>query len=180
MHIIIGTVKGGWILGPKGMEGPIFKGWKVTAATRAKKWYAATASDVYGAAIHVSDDLKNWKQIEKGPAYAKDGPKMKQIWTLRPGTPMYAGVDEAGLFRSEDGKTWEPLKALHEHPTRSSWFPGAGGLCAHAVLADRKRIWCAISAVGVFRSDDGGKSWQTRDQGVQIVIEDKVHKDIGT
>ncbi|MFQ5452977.1 MAG: exo-alpha-sialidase, partial [Candidatus Zixiibacteriota bacterium] len=72
----------------------------------------------------------------------------------------YAGVAEAGLFCSTDrGDTWDPVPGLNDHPTRRAWQPGAGGLCAHAILADPRdprRLWCGISAVGVFRSEDGG------------------------
>ncbi|MHC4415996.1 MAG: WD40/YVTN/BNR-like repeat-containing protein [Planctomycetota bacterium] len=169
------------------IEGPLFKGWKVTAAARdgSGRYLVATASDVYGPALHVSEDLRRWRQIEHGPGWPKEGQRtMKQIWTLVPApNRLYAGVDEAGLFASEDGgEKWFGLDGLNEHATRGSWYPGAGGLCAHAVLVDPKnpdRIWCGISAVGVFRSDDGGVTWHTKNEGIKIVIEDKVHKDIG-
>ena len=169
------------------IEGPIFKGWKVTATARdaSGRYVAATASEVYGPALHVSDDLVEWRQIEKGPAWKEGGDrKMKQIWTLAPGPDrLYAGVDEAGLFESADGgESWTPVDGLNEHPTRSAWYPGAGGLCAHAVLTDPKnpkRLWCGISAVGVFRSDDGGATWNLKNEGIPALIEDKEHKDIG-
>ncbi len=169
------------------LQGPLFKGWKVTTGARDARgrYFAATASEVYGPAIHVSDDLVNWRQIEKGPAWPKGSDrKLKQVWTIVPaGRRIYAGVDDAGLFVSEDaGESWGPVEGLNEHPTRPSWFPGAGGLCLHAILVDPRnpdRIWCGISAVGVFRSDDGGRTWRTRNQGVKLVIEDKEHKDIG-
>jgi len=74
------------------------------------------------------------------------------------------------------------VDGLNEHPTRDAWSPGAGGLCAHAILMDPhnpKRMWCGISAVGVFRTDDGAQTWHPKNQGVTVVIEDNVHKDIG-
>ena len=67
-------------------------------------------------------------------------------------------------------------------PPRAAWFPGAGGLCAHALLTDPRdpaRLWCGISAVGVFRSDDGGASWRPVNNGVRVMIEDEHHKNIG-
>ncbi len=96
---------------------------------------------------------------------------MDQIWKLHAvGDLLYAGVSEAGLFRSEDrGASWQPVRGLNEHPTRGSWNPGFGGLCAHTVLVDAQRperIWVGISAAGVFRSDDGGTSWAPRNDGV--------------
>jgi photosystem II stability/assembly factor-like uncharacterized protein len=190
---IAGTDKGGFLLRSDAarrrwaIEGPLFKGWKVTAAARAAdgRCLLATASDVYGAAVHVSDDLKTWTQVEHGPAWSKGGPrKLKSIWTLCPAGPrVYAGVDEAGLFVSEDGgRRWEPVPGLNEHPTRAAWYPGAGGLCAHAILVDPRdprRIWCGISAVGVFYSGDGGITWEPRNHGIPVVIEDKAHKEVG-
>ncbi|MEE8143053.1 MAG: exo-alpha-sialidase [Planctomycetota bacterium] len=190
---IVGTVKGAFVLrsdsGRKSwkIEGPIFKGWKVTAAAQDPQgnhiW--ATASDVYGAALQRSKDLENWQQIENGPKYPEGGErKLKEIWrVVCEGDTFYAGVDEAGLFRSADGgEKWEPVPALNDHPTRSAWFPGNGGLCALSVIIDPKnpqRLWCGISAVGVFRSDDGGASWSCKNDGVKVIIEDKEHKDIG-
>jgi hypothetical protein len=40
-------------------------------------------------------------------------------------------------------------------------------------------MWCGISAVVVFRTDDGGPTWQPKNRGVPLAIEDKVHKDFG-
>ena len=181
--VIVGTDKAAFLLRSKDrqnwqLEGPLFKGWRLTAATRhgSGRYFVATASQVYGTAIHASDDLKTWSQIETGPAWPKDGDrKLNQIWTLKSaGDRLYAGVDEAGLFASDDGgETWDSV---------SAWFPGAGGLCVHAILTDSKnprRLWAGISAVGVFRSDDGGKTWQLKNEGIPPVVEDKDHKDLG-
>ena len=92
------------------------------------------------------------------------------------------GQPKEARHGDDRGETWKPVAALNDHPPRGAWLPGAGGLCAHAILTDRRnprRLWCGISAVGVFRTEDGGGSWQPRNQGVQITIEDKVHKDVG-
>ena len=194
--VLVGTAKGGFLLRSEDrstftLEGPFFKGWKVTTSTRLSsgRFLVATASDVYGPALHVSDDLSSFRQIESGPAWAKGGErKLNQIWKLlsvqRPGGErIFAGVDEAGLFASDDcGESWRSVEGLNEHATRSGWVPGAGGLCAHALLADSEnpeRMWCGISAVGVFRTEDGGASWTARNVGVTRVLEDKTHKDIG-
>lgn len=196
--VIVGTQKGGFVLrSDRGraawsIDGPLFKGWKVTASLRdaSGRYILATASDVYGAALHVSEDLAEWRQIERGPAWGEaasgdgDGRKLNQIWTLMEGGGrLYAGVDVAGVFVSDDrGETWAPVEGLNEHATRSAWSPGAGGLCAHAILVDPRdprRIWCGISAVGVFRSDDGGTTWHLKNEGIPVLLEDKQHKDIG-
>ena len=192
--VLIGTMKGAFLLRPTDakrtswqLEGPLFKGWKVTAAERAPdgRFVAATTSFVYGAALHVSQDLDEWRQVEDGPRYEEsEGRKLDQIWTLaRTPEGMYAGVSEAGLFRTTDpAARWEPVPGLNDHPTRPAWQPGLGGLCAHVVLTDPRnphRLWCGISAVGVFRSDDGGTNWTPKNHGVTRAIEDKTHKEIG-
>ncbi|MHC4134576.1 MAG: sialidase family protein [Planctomycetota bacterium] len=190
--LIVGTGKGAFVCRSQDratwrIDGPHFKGWKATASTRTAsgRYLVATASRVYGAALHASPDLKAWEQIENGPAYPEGGDKkLNQIWTLlSAGDRVYAGVDTAGLFYSEDdGASWHPVPALNDHATSRSWFPGAGGLCAHSVLVDPRneaRIWCGISAVGVWRSDDGGETWHAKNDGIRHVIEDKEFKEIG-
>jgi hypothetical protein len=188
--VMVGTEKGAWIFRSAGagwkVEDPIFKGWKVTAATRDKRGrtFAGVASFVYGTTIQSSTDLAKWTQAPAGPAYPEGGKrKLKQIWRIHADDGRYlAGVDEAGLFSSEDGDSWKPVAALNEHPSSAAWQPGNGGLCAHAILADAKnprRLWCGISAVGVFRTDDGGATWVAKNQGVPVILEDKDHKDIG-
>ncbi len=191
ISVLVGTTKGGFVLRSDdrrewSIDGPVFKGWKLTAATRnGNRFVAATASDVYGAAVHLSDDLESWRQVEHGPAWPKGSErKLNQVWRIdATGDRWFLGVDEAGLFASDDkGESWQPVQGLNEHETRAAWFPGAGGLCAHAILVDpknRDRIWVGISAVGVFRSDDGGKTWHEKNDGVPAVIEDKNHKGIG-
>ena len=172
--IAIGTDKGGYLLrsGDRDRWVAGFEGWKVTAFGEAADGtkLAATASSWYGATISRSSDLEAWEEIEDGPAYGEDsGRKLKQIWTFHgavDGT-VYAGVDEAGLFRSADhGVSWAPVDALNDHETRPGWQGGAGGLCAHHVLTDAKRVWVGISSVGVFRSDDGGATFGRFDEGV--------------
>lgn len=190
--IIVGTAKGGFVFRSNDrrswqIEGPFFKGWKITAVTRASDgtFLIGAASDVYGAAIHTSRDLKDWRQVPQGPAYPKESEReLTQFWKLVAHDGVYyAGVSEAGLFRSEDhGESWQPLPGLNDHETRKAWVPGAGGLCAHSVLVDHanpKRLWCGISAVGVFRSDDGGATWHPKNDGVPVILEDKEFSEIG-
>lgn len=172
------------------------EGWQVTSSARdaAGRTYAAVSNDVYGAAVLVSEDLERWKQLEAQPRYGPhergnpdhnrmlgggdplgrfkgEGRFVDQIWKLHvAGDSLYAGVSEAGVFRTDDrGKSWQPLPGLNDHPDRSSWVPGAGGLCAHSLLTDARdprRIWVGISAAGVFRSDDGGTTFHQKDAGV--------------
>ena len=191
--LIVGTDKGGFVVRSDAararwtVEGPLFKGWNVTSAARDTRgrYLLGVTSRVYGATIQISEDLAKWRQAPAGPSYPEGGKRrLNQIWRIHPARDaIFAGVDEAGLFRSDDGgERWAPVAALNEHPTRESWCPGAGGLCAHAILSDRgnpNRLWCGISAVGVFRTDDGAQTWHSKNRGVPVIIEDKVHKDIG-
>jgi hypothetical protein len=171
MKIAVGTEKGGYLIDPESrlVTGPLFPGWKVTAfgQTPSGDYLAGVGSNWFGASIHRSPDLENWSQIENGPTYG-DERALSQIWVFHNiGKRIYAGVAEAGLFASDDdGETWQAIKGLNEQPTRSEWMPGAGGLCAHRLLSADDTIWVGISAVGVFRSDDAGVTWQLKNDGV--------------
>jgi hypothetical protein len=95
------------------------------------------------------------------------------VWSLAttPDGALLAGVQPAGLFRSEDrGATWSHVEGLSNHPTRSTWQPGAGGLILHSIVphpTDADRTWVGISAVGVFETTDKGASWEPRNKGVR-------------
>jgi photosystem II stability/assembly factor-like uncharacterized protein len=97
------------------------------------------------------------------------------VWHLEPSLTdpdtVYAGVEDAALFRSTDGgQTWSEMPGLRTHRTGEAWAPGAGGLCLHTILLDpkqRDRMYTAISAAGVFRSDDAGKSWRPINRGLR-------------
>ena len=101
--------------------------------------------------------------------------EFKRVWHLEPslGDPdaVYAGVEDAAIFRSADGaRSWQELPGLRGHGTGPKWQPGAGGMCLHTILIDPqnpKRIYIAISAAGAFRTDDGGKTWSPINQGLR-------------
>jgi len=100
--------------------------------------------------------------------------EFKRVWHLEPSLTdpdtVYAGVEDAAIFRSADGaKTWHELAGLRGHGTGPQWQPGAGGMCLHTILLDPSnpgRIFIAISAAGAFRSDDGGKTWKPINRGL--------------
>jgi photosystem II stability/assembly factor-like uncharacterized protein len=135
-----------------------------------------TTHYAYGATLRASEDLgKTWHQIEKGPAYsAESGFKLNRIWQVEQHPAetktVYAGVDEAGLFISRDGgDNWSEVDSLTKHPSRDKWQPGGGGLCLHTIVIDYsnpQRIWLGISAVGCFRTTDGGQSWTLCNNGL--------------
>jgi photosystem II stability/assembly factor-like uncharacterized protein len=80
-------------------------------------------------------------------------------------------VEPSALFESRDaGKTWSPVQGLLEHPHRPKWTPGGGGMCLHTILpdpTDPRRMIIAMSTGGAYRTDDGGTTWQARNQGVR-------------
>jgi hypothetical protein len=50
---------------------------------------------------------------------------------------------------------------------------GQGGLCLHTILphpTQPGRIHVGISAAGVYRSDDEGKTWQARNRGIRVTF----------
>jgi photosystem II stability/assembly factor-like uncharacterized protein len=100
--------------------------------------------------------------------------EFKRVWHIEPSLTdadtVYAGVEDAGLFRSTDGgKNWKELAGLRGHGTGPRWQPGAGGMCLHTIILDPKdpkRIYIAISAAGAFRTDDGGNTWKPINKGL--------------
>ncbi|MGA7524704.1 MAG: exo-alpha-sialidase [Acidobacteriaceae bacterium] len=101
--------------------------------------------------------------------------EFKRVWHLEPSLTdseaVYAGIEDAALFRSSDGAhSWQELSGLRGHGTGPKWQPGAGGMCLHTVIldpSDPDRIYIAISAAGAFRTDDGGQSWKPINQGLR-------------
>src|SRR5712691_9426479 len=100
--------------------------------------------------------------------------EFKRVWHLEPSLgerdTVYAGVEDAALFRSTDGGiSWHELASLRKHDTGPKWQPGAGGMCLHTILLDPKnpeRMFVAISAAGAFRTDNGGETWKPINRGL--------------
>jgi len=101
--------------------------------------------------------------------------EFKRVWHLEPSLTeadtVYAGVEDAALFRSTDGaKSWQEVSGLRGHGTGPRWQPGAGGLGLHTIVLDKsnpQRMFIAISAAGAFRTDDGGKTWTPINRGLK-------------
>ncbi len=111
-----------------------------------------------------------------------------KVWNIEPGRSdepdvLYAGVQPAALFKSTDnGESWVLNESLYDHPQRGKWNPGAGGLCLHSIVLDPRdhnRMYVAVSAAGVYRTDDGGQSWQPRNKNVLADFEAKTFPEFG-
>jgi photosystem II stability/assembly factor-like uncharacterized protein len=138
--------------------------------------WAATDHTVWGAHVHRSTDGGDtWETLGSAPHHG-DERGLKAVWHLAPGPAgqpdtIYAGIEPAGLFVSHDrGESWQPVSPLNDHPTNTTWQPAGGGLALGAIQHDPRdplRIYCSLSAGGVYRSDDGGASWAPRNRGVR-------------
>lgn len=155
-------------------------GWSTHAASydaRTGAIFAATNSDVFGALVQRSPDGgRSWQHVNQGLDFAAESEqRVRQIWQVqaghaeRPGE-VWAGTDQAGLFRStDDGATWSLVDSFEQRRSTDIWMPGAGGLILHTILCDPQdpnRIYVAVSAGGAYRSDDGGASWQPINRGM--------------
>ncbi len=200
INLLVGTAKGIFMYTSNeerkewSLKGPFLNGWEAYSvlgdSRSGSRIIAGTSHAAYGASIRISDDFgESWRQIPEGPRYSPEtGFSLNRIWQLTPGGPaqpdtVYAGVEEAGLFVSHDrGESWRELDSLTKHPTRPEWFGGAGGMCLHTILVDPRnpnRIWTATSAVGVFRSDDGGETWKVCNNGLNRAATGQPDESIG-
>jgi hypothetical protein len=197
VRVLVGTRKGAFVISSDGerrewkVDGPHFGGWEVmhVAGSPAdpNRIYASQWTDWHGQVVQRSDDGgASWEPV--GNEFGYDGVpgthqwydgtphpwEFKRVWHFEPSPHdpdlVYAGVEDAALFRSSDGgRSWTELSGLRTHSSGKDWQPGAGGLCLHTVLLDPMnpgRIFVAISAAGVFRSDDGGESWRVATRGL--------------
>jgi photosystem II stability/assembly factor-like uncharacterized protein len=113
--------------------------------------------------------------------------EFKRVWHLEPSPTdpdtVYAGVEDAALFRTTDGgRSWHELAGLRGHGSGPQWAPGAGGLGLHTILLDPsnpRRIFVAISAAGCFRTDDGGQTWKPINRGLTSQYIPDPHAEVG-
>jgi hypothetical protein len=198
IRVLVGTRKGAFILTSDGerreweISGPHFGGWEIYhikgSPADPDRLYASQTSNWFGQVLQRSDDGgRTWESVgnafeyegEAGTHQWYDGTprpwEFKRVWHLEPSLTdpdtVYAGVEDAALFRSADGgHTWQELAGLRGHGSGPQWQPGAGGMCLHTILldpVDPARMFIAISAAGAFRSDDAGASWQAINRGLR-------------
>ncbi len=197
VRVLVGTSKGAFVLSSDRrreewkVDGPHFGGWEIYhlkgSPVDTNRIYVSQSTDWFGQVLQRSDDGgKTWEAVgnefqyegEPGTHQWYDGTphpwEFKRVWHLEPSLTdpdeVYAGVEDAALFRSKDGgQTWQELPGLRGHGTGPDWQPGAGGLCLHTVVldpSDERRMFVAISAAGAFRTEDGGETWRLINEGL--------------
>jgi len=181
-ELLLGTRKGLFVLegepgGPFEVRARAFAGEPVEYAMRDRRSgrvLASVTSPFYGPKVwHTDDPAGDWEQAS-GIALPEGGEAaLERIWVLAAGEAdgsIYAGGDPGVLFESRDGgRSFELNRGLWEHPSRPRWQPGGGGLCLHSISTwpgHPERLAVAISAAGVWLSDDGGASWRNGNEGL--------------
>jgi photosystem II stability/assembly factor-like uncharacterized protein len=198
VRVLVGTRKGAFLLTADGkrekweVSGPHFGGWEIYhmkgSPADPDRLYVSQSSGWFGQLIQRSSDGgKTWKPV--GNKFVYDGIpgthqwydgtphpwEFKRVWHLEPSLTdpdtVYAGVEDAAVFRTTDGGTsWQELPGLRGHGSGPHWQPGAGGMCLHTIIldpSDPQRMFIAISAAGAFRTDDGGATWRPINQGLR-------------
>jgi len=188
--VMVGTMKGAFVLrsnkerkkwevgGPYSIGAPVYAMAFDQRQGRRRFWWAQQSFQ-WGTVLCSSDDYG--KTVTEPTTYSVKFPvetqlTLKNIWQITPGRSddpdtLYCGVEPAALFESHDaGQTWSPVEGLLKHPHREKWQPGGGGLCLHTIVPDAtnpRRMMIAISTAGAYRTDDCGKTWQARNNGVR-------------
>jgi serine/threonine protein kinase len=198
----VGTNKGAFLLRSSrerarwDVAGPYFHGQGVYAMAydgrngRHRLW-VTTNSLMWGTFLRSSDDFgRIWTNpLEASIRFpVESGAALKNIWQICLGRDeepdkLYCGVEPAALFESRDGgESWSLVRALYDHPHRPRWMPSNGGLFLHTIVPDpgkKERMYVAISAGGVYRTEDAGNSWQARNTGIRVVFMPEKYPEFG-
>ncbi len=185
----IGTRKGLWLARSRGgrsnwaVTGPQFpvadvKAVAIDTRRGTPRLMAGVLNSHFGPSMVISDDLgSTWSEPDDAPiAFPADtGAAVEGVWQLAPGPRhdpdvVYAGVEPTALFRSADGgKSFDLVRGLWDHPHREKWEPGGGGKALHTIIPhpdDPNVLSVAMSTGGVYRTFDGGKSWNPANNGI--------------
>jgi hypothetical protein len=198
--LLVGTTKGAFLLRSTNrrsrwdVAGPYFHGHAVYAMAydsrggRHRLW--ASTNNFWGTFLRSSDDFgRTWTSpLEANVKFPVDsGTSLINIWQIlldrHDDQLMYCGVEPAALFESRNsGDTWSLARGLFDHPHRPRWMPGNGGLALHTILQDPvnpQRMYVAISAGGVYRTDDGGHTWKACNRGIRVVFQPEKYPEFG-
>ena len=182
--LVIGTDKGLFVArrqaGGWRLDGPQLPGHSVLHVVqspgRPRELHAAVRHNVWGAHLFRSLDAgATWASLDHVPHHpaGRHATALNAVWGLAwdDDGRLFAGIDPAGLFVSEDrGRTWLDVAALNEHETRRAWEPSRGLFAVHSICAGpagTRRIVVALSAGGVYRSEDAGRNWEPANVGVR-------------
>ena len=156
--------------GPFGPGVPVYSALVDTRST--PQLYFSSCNPFFGMKVMRSKDLGNsFKPTQSAPAFAKDdGRALANIWSLEPAREkrsLFAGVEPASLFRSDDGgDSWEMVPGISNHEHARKWNPGNGGLCMHTIISDGNRVHLGISTGGHYVSEDGGRTFTASNRGI--------------
>ena len=198
--LLVGTMKGAFLLRSTtkrarwDIAGPYFHGHAIYALAyddrdnRHRLW--ASTNNYWGTYLRSSDDFgRTWTNpLEANVKFSSDcGASLSNIWQIVPSRHdaqlMYCGVEPAALFESRDaGENWSLVGGLFDHPHRPRWTPGNGGLALHTILQDPvnpQRMYVAISAGGVYRTDDDGETWRACNRGIRVVYQPERFPEFG-
>ncbi len=200
--LLVGTNKGAFFLRSSrdrskwDVAGPYFHGQGIYAMAydgrsgRHRLWVSAN-NVMWGSFLRSSDDFgRIWTNpLEANIRFpTESGASLRNIWQICLGRndepeKLYCGVEPAALFASgDDGESWSLVRGLYDHPHRPRWMPGNGGLILHTILPDpcnKDRMYVAVSAGGVYRTEDGGTTWLARNNGVRVVFLPEKYPEFG-
>jgi molybdopterin converting factor small subunit/photosystem II stability/assembly factor-like uncharacterized protein len=182
-EVLVGTKKGLFVLrgergGAMDVAARAFPGRSVEYAVRdprTGRYFASVTHGQFGPGLFFADDptVEEWEQADGLRFPDGEDASIARIWVITPGEEdglVYAGVDPAALFESrDDGRTWELNRGLWDQPSRPEWFPGNGGLMVHTICTwpgDAQRLLVGISSVGVWVTEDGGRTWRIGNEGI--------------
>ncbi len=197
--VLVATRKGAWLLHGDSarktwrVDGPHFLGHIVNHLVLdprdGRTLLAAAKTGHLGPTIFRSTDLgRSWKEAAQPPAFAKapEGTKGRAVDHTFWLTPChdnepeawYAGTPPQGLFRSDDGgDTWKPFSYINEDARYREWMGSVqdgtpDGPKMHSIIVnprDPKHLYFAMSGGGVHESTDGGRTFATLVNGMEVV-----------
>jgi hypothetical protein len=188
--LLVGTKKGLWI----GRSNADRRSWEFSEPnflmqgiygtcidTRGEvpRLFVSGTSEHWGPGVYYSDDLgRTWTENQGAAVrFPEDlGSSVERVWQIQPGgvdqpDVVYAGSQPSALFRSEDGgQSFELVRSLWDHPHRTQWGAGFGGQAIHTIVPhpnDPQQLTVAMSTGGVYRTSDGGVSWNPANKGIK-------------